>query len=126
MEPVPAKKNRFRELAELLPETVFEMDLSGRISYFNPAGIAKFGYKRKDYAIGASFFDLIISEEHARARENIVRAIAGMRAYQSEHTCLRKDGTNFPGLYYATVKYQADQPIGILGIIIDNTHQKQL
>lgn len=61
MEPVSAKKNRFRELAELLPETVFEMDLSGRISYFNPAGIAEFGYTRKDYPKGASFFDYEIT-----------------------------------------------------------------
>jgi PAS domain S-box-containing protein len=85
MKTVSTDENRFRELAALLPETVYEMDVSGRFTYVNPAGLAQFGYSERDYAAGASPFDMIVPEDHPRARENIALAIAGKPVCQSEY-----------------------------------------
>jgi PAS domain S-box-containing protein len=126
--PVPAGENeqRFRELAELLPETVYEMDAMGRFTYVNEQGLQQFGYTRADFEAGASAFDMIIPEDHQRAVENMTRALAGQRVYHNEYTCLRKDGSTFSALFCSTVRYRDGQPVGILGIIIDNSIQKSL
>jgi PAS domain S-box-containing protein len=120
------REARFRELAALLPETVYEMDASGRFTYVNDKALEQFGYSRADFEAGANALDMIVPEDHQRAVENIARALAGQRVYHSEYTCLRKDGSTFPGLFYSAVRYREGQPAGILGIIIDNSHQKAL
>lgn len=119
-------EQQFRELAELLPETVYEMDASGQIRYVNAKGLEQFGYSRVDFEAGANALDMIIADDQERALANLSRALAGERVYHSEYTCLRKDGSTFPGLFYSAVNYRDSQPAGILGIIVDNTHQKAL
>ena len=39
-------------------------------------------------------------------RTPLSRALAGKRVYHSEYTCLRKDGSTFPCLFYFAVKYR--------------------
>lgn len=114
-------ERRFRELAALLPETVFEMDCQGRFTYVNEKGLVQFGYSREDFEAGASAFDMIIPDDHQRAGENLARALSGKKVYHSEYTCVRKDGSTFPGLFYTTVRYRDNTPTGVLGIIIDNS-----
>ena len=119
-------EQRFRELAAMLPEVVYEMDATGRFTFVNQKGFEKFGYTQADFDAGANALDMIVPEDHPRAMANIARAISGQPVYHSEYTCLRKDGTTFPGLFYSTVKYRDEHPVGVLGIIIDNSHQKAL
>ena len=126
LERAAENENRFRELASLLPETVYEMDATGRFTYVNEKGYEQFGYIREDFEAGASAFDMIVPADHQRAAENIARALTGERVYHNEYTCLRKDGSTFPGLFYSTVKEKDGQPEGVLGIIVDNSHQKEL
>ena len=119
-------ERRFRELASLLPETVYEMDTTGRFTYVNDKGLHQFGYSREEFQRGANALDMIVASDHQRAAENIARALAGHQVYHNEYTCLRKDGSTFPGLFYSTVKRKDGKPEGVLGIIIDNSHQKAL
>lgn len=125
-DPMAENEQRFRELAALLPETVYEMDTMGRFTYVNEQGLKQFGYTRADVEAGASAFDMIIPADHQRAVENITRALAGQRVYHNEYTCLRKDGSIFQALFCSTIRYRDGQPVSILGIIIDNSIQKAL
>lgn len=119
-------QQRFRDLAALLPETVYEMDSSGGFTYVNQKGLEQFGYSREEFEGGANAFDMIVPEHHERAMQNMARALTGKKVYHTEYTCLRKDGSTFPGLFYSTVKYRNAKPVGVLGIIVDNSHQKAL
>lgn len=122
LERMKERERRFRELAALLPETVFEMDSQGRFTYVNEKGLEQFGYSREDFEAGASAFDMIVPEDRVQAAENLAQALSGKKIYHSEYTCLRKDGSTFPGLFYTTVRYRNKAPAGVLGIIIDNSH----
>ena len=126
MDKAAENEAHFYELAELLPETVYEMDASGNFRYVNAKGLAQFGYSRADFDAGANALDMIVPADRERAFANLSRALAGERVYHSEYTCLRKDGSTFPGLFYSSVKYRDGRPSGILGIIVDNSHQKAL
>ena len=119
-------EQRFRELAAMLPEVVYEMDTTGCFTFVNQKGFEQFGYTQADFDAGANALDMIVPADRQRAMSNIARAISGQRIYHSEYTCLRKDGTTFPALFYSTVKYRDEQAVGVLGIIIDNSHQKAL
>lgn len=45
-------ERRFRELADLLPEGIFESDLSGFLTYANERALEWFGYDAKEVAAG--------------------------------------------------------------------------
>lgn len=45
-------EQRFRELAEMLPETVFEIDLGGQVTFVSRSAFAAFGYTPQDVEKG--------------------------------------------------------------------------
>ncbi len=46
--------NRFKELADLLPQSVFEVDETGRLTYVNKFALDKFGYTPEEFEKGLS------------------------------------------------------------------------
>jgi len=70
-------------LAETLPETVFEMDTTGRLTFANSVGLRMFGYSQKDVEAGLSIAQLLIAEDLVRAVGNIGRFMGGDAAPRS-------------------------------------------
>ena len=56
-------EDKFRKLAELLPETIFETDIKGNITYSNPIGLKKFGYTQEDLDKGLSILQLLANQK---------------------------------------------------------------
>ena len=121
-----ADEIRFKELAELLPETVFEMDLDGNFQYVNRKGFAQFGYHPKDFNLGLNAFDLITEEDRASAKDDITQLLAGKMIGPREYMALRKDGTTFPALFFASPIRQKEDLLGVRGLILDFSKYKQL
>ncbi len=119
-------EQRFRELAEMLPETVFEMDVEGNIIFVNRNAFEQFGYTRQDIENGLNAFDVIIPDNLERAMENTQKALEGLKLGLIEYTALRKNGTTFPVLVHAIPQYRGEKAIGLRGIIIDITETKRL
>ena len=46
-------EDRFRELADSLPETVCETDVNGNLTYVNRIAFKVFGYTQKDFGEGS-------------------------------------------------------------------------
>jgi PAS domain S-box-containing protein len=118
-------ENRFRELAEMLPETVFEMDLTGRLTFANRNAFDQFGYSVQDFEEGLNAISLVAPADQPRAMGNIGRTLTGDDVGLSEYTLVRKDGTTFPGLIRSTTFLCDGQPSGVRGFIIDITRHKQ-
>jgi PAS domain S-box-containing protein len=89
-------ERRFRELAELLPETVFELDLNTKLTFVNHAGFDIFGYSQEDFDTGINAYQVIAHEDHERLKENISRLYKGEVIGISEYTAQKKDGSRFP------------------------------
>jgi len=117
---------RFRELAELLPETIFEVDTRGNILFANKSGIEQFGYDPEDLENGLNAFELLAAEDRQRAGTKFARALAGESIGLSEYTARRKDGTAFPIMLLSTAIIQDEKPVGLRGFIIDLTEKKIL
>jgi len=125
-EALKRSEERFRDLARLLPETVFEADKTGRLTFVNDISFATFGYTREDLERGLSLFDMIVPGEREKAAETVARIMAGHHLGLSEYTAMRKDGVTFPVLVHSTPIVQDGRVSGIRGFLIDITEKKNL
>ena len=119
-------QQRFRELAELLPETIFEMDISGDLTFANLNAFDHFGYSQEDLERGMNGFEMISPEDRPRAMENAKKIISGKKTGGNEYKALRKDGSTFPAIIHSAAKVRDGKPVGIRGIVIDTSETKML
>jgi PAS domain S-box-containing protein len=118
-------EEKFRELAELLPETIFESDLELNITFVNRNAFDQFGYTRQDFENGLNGFDILSPEDRERARENVEKKLRGEDIGLTEYTALRKDGSTFPTIFQTCLIQRDSKPVGLRGFIIDITKRKQ-
>jgi PAS domain S-box-containing protein len=114
---------RFRELARLLPQSVWETDENGVVTYTNEAAMRLYGYTRQD-TVPLHYLQNMIPEDRDRAVENTQRLLQGETLGGIEYTGLRKDGSTFPVMIYGSAIFKNGKGVGVRGITIDITEQK--
>lgn len=119
-------EKRFRDLAELLPETIFEIDAEGRLIFANRQAFDQFLYTQKDFERGLNGFDLLAPEDRQRAAAQAAKILAGESLALNEYTALRKDGSRFPVLVRSTPIYKDDKAVGLRGFMINISDKKRL
>lgn len=122
---IAASERRYKDLAELLPQTVFEFDLNAKVTFANKAGFDAFGYTQEDFKKGLNVFQLIIQEDREKAKKHIEGALEGINQSNNEYTAVRKNGTTFPILIYSSLLIRNNKPEGIRGIVVDISELKQ-
>ncbi len=115
-----------KELAELLPQTVFELDTAGRITYANQKGLDTFGYILEELKLGINVSHLFVPEDMARIRSNIDRIMKGEVFDDHEFTAVHKNGKKFPVLIYSSPIFREGKPVGLRGVILDISHMKKI
>jgi PAS domain S-box-containing protein len=115
---------RFRELADLLPQTVFETDLKGIFLFTNRSAFELFGYTQEDFVQGLNAFQMFIPEDRERLRRDVQKILNG-EYLGLEYTALKKDGTTFPIIVYASPINREGKTFGVRGIAIDITERKR-
>jgi PAS domain S-box-containing protein len=118
-------EKRFRELAELLPETIFEIDVSGHITFVNRSALEYFKYTQQDVDQGLNGFEMFVPEDRQRVMENAQKIFQGEQMGLVEYTALRKDGSTFPVMVNTAARTHGDQPMGLRGIVIDISERVQ-
>ncbi len=123
-----ASEKRFRDLAELLPQNVWEADATGRVTFANTCSYGMYGYQPEDIENGLNIAQLIHPDDRGRVMGDFVQGLMRKPSefpYQHEFTALRKDGSTFPLLIYHLPIVADDKIIGMRGIGIDLTEQKK-
>ncbi len=118
-------ERRFKDLAELLPQAVYEMDLQGRLIFVNRQALETFGYTQAEFEAGLSCFQMLALQEQDRVRENIQRTVDGQDLGGIEYTAQRKDGTQFPALVFSSPIRHEDTPVGLRGVVVDVSDYKR-
>lgn len=118
-------ENRYQELANLLPQTIYETDEAYNITYANPEGFKTFRYTQEDVQAGLSVFDLVIPEEREKVIQNIINAMKGESSAGNEYMALRKDGSTFPASIYSLPIIREGKVIGMRGIVADISRLKE-
>lgn len=116
-------ETRFRELAELLPQTVFEIDTEGRFTFANRLAFECFGYDC-DEMTRLDVFQLFVADDRDRIRQGFRKRPIGKSFEEQECTALRKDGTTFPVLLYSSTIIRGGAPTGLRGVVVDITERR--
>jgi PAS domain S-box-containing protein len=118
---------KYRELAETLPQVVFELNMEGLITYVNNVAYELFGYGPEDLERGMSAPEVIAGEDRERVAGTIYKMMTGQsRGDTGEYLAKRKDGSTFPAIVYTTlVTDQEGRPAWIRGILTDITDRKR-
>lgn len=118
-------KQKYMDLVELLPETIYEADFSGKLVYMNDTGFRLFGYyynELENYIL----MDQMVAPE---SREDMHLHMEAVYEYNKSDraimTGITKTGTTFPLSIHSVPIIVENKCIGTRGIIIDLTEQKR-
>ncbi len=126
LEAFTESERRFQELSDLLPQTIFEIDIKGWITYTNRVGFDTFGYTNEDFKKGVHSLLLFAPEERERVQQNMEYRVKNLPFEDHEYIGRRKDGTTFPILVYTARIMRDGMPVGVRGIVLDITPRKQI
>jgi PAS domain S-box-containing protein len=118
-------EKRFKELTDLLPQTIYEADLNGTITFANKTALTTFGYSYNDVAEGIQMVNLVSEKEKNDAIENMQRIVKGLPVHKTEFEMVRKDGTTFPALTFTGPIIHDNETIGLRGSIVDISERKR-
>lgn len=119
-------EEKYRHLVDDLPEVVFEIDASGRVTFANRVAFELFGYTEDDLEEGLNALDMLAAEDRDRAAENIRRALDGEQVGGIEYTARRKDGSLFPVVARSTRVCHETMPVGLRGVLVDLSDAKRI
>lgn len=125
-EALKASESKLRETLLMLPQTVYEADLAGTLTYINKAGTDMFGYTTYDIKDGLKVLETIAVEDRESVRANIGKIISGEATHGNQYMGLRKDGSNFPMQIFSRPIIENGKPVGFRGVIFDLSQIKEV
>jgi PAS domain S-box-containing protein len=114
-----ASERKYRQITELLPQTVFETDITGTLTFVNQSAYAKFGYTEEDVKKGLNVLTTIAPQDRPLAMENMKRVLRKENRPSQEYRAVDKKGREFPIIIYSSPIEEAGHPVGIRGIVVD-------
>lgn len=118
-------ENKYRDLAELLPQTVFEADEKGDFTFVNRVGFDTFGFTPRDLENGINVFQFILPRDRDKVAKNIQSVLNGEKLGGTEYVGVKKDGTKIPIIVYANIIVTKGKTVGLRGVVVDITRLKQ-
>lgn len=119
-------EEKFKQLAEVFPETIFEANMKGDVTYANEHGLKHFGLTEEDIANGINIFDMVSPGDQKLASERMQRRIKGISSERYlEYQARKKDGSTFYAMALSVPITVDGIPIGIRGFVMDITERKQ-
>ncbi len=119
-------ERRFREMADTLPQPIFECDLQGNVTFANQTAFDLYGYERDELEKGVSIFQVFAYEDRENMMENFRRSLNEDRVFSYEYTGLKKEGTTFHLIVYSRPIIRDNRPVGLRGTIVDITERKRV
>ena len=112
-------EEKFKSIATLLPEVVFEMDLKGNLTFVNLQAYKIFEYTPEDFKKGLNVFQMLAPFEIERANEIIKKPKTKNENKGEKYIAVTKTGKQFPILIYSDYIIKNQNIIGLRGIIVN-------
>ncbi len=113
---------RYRELVDHAPICIHEIDLAGKFTSINRAGLDFLGIDKDEDVIGTCVFDIVLEEERDRLRGHFEKALAG-ESSDFEFTAITRRGHRQFSSNFVPIRNDAGQVSKIMGITRDTTEQ---
>jgi len=116
-------EKRFRDLTDLLPQPVFEINNEKLLTFVNRSFLEFFGYTRENFENGLYFTQIFPHDELIQIEEIINSILQGENYPSHEIKTKNKENKIFHELLYANPIEKDGVIIGIRGSIIDITER---
>lgn len=119
-------ERNYKELMDLLPQPIFELDIEGNILFVNNSGKEFFGIvmpENPEEKISA--LQYMVQEDVPRVQNVIRKPNETSPSVPNEYTVKRPDGTRCPVLIYGSPIIRDEKVVGRRGIIIDISERKK-
>jgi len=114
----------FEKFADLLPEMVYEVDLTGKILYANKHGLSFFGYSKADLQRGVNIAE-IFPKSYKGMIENLKALKSPGQISSNEYFARKKDGTLVPIVTHSFALFFENKIVGYRGVVRDISKQKE-
>lgn len=112
-------EKRFRELAECLPQTVFELDENGVFVYVNRAGCERFGYRPEEVMGKVHVTRMFVARERELVIRNMKARAEGLLQHYPDYTALSRSGEEFTVQIYVMPVLDDGHFKGFRGLLVD-------
>ena len=123
-----ASEKRFQSLVEMLPQSIWECDDRGNVTYVNQRTYEMYGYDYEDVEKGMTIWQTIHPDDRERVLGDFIRA-SGEEPSEfptfHEFMSIRKDGSTFPLITYHVPIVHENKITGMRGIGIDISERKR-
>jgi PAS domain S-box-containing protein len=120
---ISRKTIEFENLADMLPEMIYEVDLNGKVLFGNTQVLDFFGYTREDLKKG-----MYISNVFPDSYKTILGNLSGLKTpddfSSNEYMAKKTDGTIVPIVSHSFAIFHEGKIIGYRGTITDISKQK--
>lgn len=117
-------EQKYKDLTEMLPLTVFETNAEGIITYANKTALDLFGYSEEEYREGVAVLALIHPDDREKALENMKKILSAQRTSDSEYIAIKRNGSLFHIIVNAIPIREDGKIIGLRGAITDISDRK--
>jgi PAS domain S-box-containing protein len=118
-------EQRYKDLADSLPQIVFETDINGILTFANKSALDIMGYSKEEFSKGISIIDLIEASEQQMAIANLKKLLTNeCEVGNNEYSLVKKGGTMFPAIILSNSVFVDGKPVGTRGIAVDITERK--
>jgi PAS domain S-box-containing protein len=118
-------ERNFKEMMDLLPQPVFELNMKGDVVFGNKAGYDFFGPQPDDPNTRLSALDCFVQEDRPRIIENFKKSTQGILTEPSEFTAIKRDGALCPVMVFGNPIIRNGEIVGRRGIIVDISERKK-
>ena len=112
-------ERRHKELADSLPESVYEIDLMGNLLFANATAYRVFGYPPNALEKGLNVFTMVDPRDLERAAVDFGRMLAGEKIGPVEYLIKRNDGSVFPAVLHSVPTIRDEKLVGFRGVLVD-------
>ncbi len=119
-------ERKYRELANLLPQIVFETDRQGILTFANRQALDFFGISSV-HAKKINVFKFVIAKDRAQAMSNFENALNAnsLPVLPHVYTAKSKDGTTASMMVYLDKIRHQNEVTGMRGVAVDITERKR-
>ncbi|MFL5765052.1 MAG: PAS domain S-box protein [Bacteroidia bacterium] len=117
-------EKRFKDIANLLPMSVFELNLEGHFTFMNDTGFRQFDLTREEVEGGKRFSSTIHHDYLKTAFEARNLLAADAKRTSVEYKILQKNGTYLTMLFNAAPLFKNGVLAGFIGAGLDVTEQR--
>ncbi len=120
-------EQRFRELADLLPDMVYEANADFRFTYANRTALETLGYSQEDLDRGLVLADTIPPDQTPLAECAMAQALATGEPSLGQFDVVCKDGRTLPCEVHSVALCDSDGVLtGYRGVLRDISERKQI